>query len=157
MDSKTEVVTPDASKPDNDHSKARAARLSRPTLVGILAALFLQFILGIYLNLCVPHLHSQPVLVMHIALGSALVLGGLALITLAIMSGQRDHILVASGGLLALVIAWGGGYSFRTGGGQAADSFTMAIGFGCAVAVFVAGLLVLRQAHPPAWEHKQAR
>jgi hypothetical protein len=123
----------------------------------MLAALFLQFILGIYLNLCVPHLHSQPVLVMHIVLGSALVLGGLALMTLAITSRRRDQVLVASGGLLALVIAWGGGYGFRTGGGQPADSLTMAIGFGCAVAVFVAGLLVLRQAHPPAREHEEPR
>jgi hypothetical protein len=66
----------------------------------MLAALFVQFILGIYLNLYVPHLHSQPVLVMHIALGSALVLGGLAPMTLAIISRRRDHILVASGGCL---------------------------------------------------------
>jgi hypothetical protein len=157
MDGKIEVVTPDASKNDNDLSRARAARLCRATLLGMLAALFVQFILGIYLNLYVPHLHSQPVLVMHIALGNALVLGGVALITLVIISRRRDHILVASGGLLALVIAWGGGYSFRAAGGRAADSFTMAIGFGCAVAVFVAGLLVLKQAHPPAREHEEAR
>jgi hypothetical protein len=76
---------------------------------------------------------------------------------LAIMSRRRDHILVASAGLLALVIAWGGGYGFRTGGGQAADSFTMAIGFGCAVAVLVAGLLVLREAYPSARQHDEAR
>jgi uncharacterized membrane protein YccC len=131
------------SVPDRDDRRSRAAHRSRVAAVAVLCGLFVQFLLGMYLNLYVPHLHGQPVLVAHILLGTCLVLGALFAAIHAISSRRRDHIAVSLVALVALGLAWRGGIRFLNAGEHASDSYLMATAFACAVAAYIAGLLAL--------------
>ncbi len=138
------------SLPHRDAKREVAARRCRATLALVLG-LLAQFVLGMYLNLYVPHPHSQPALIAHIALGSLLVVAG-AFVT-AMQSRRGDHILTATLGLAALVLAWTGGIRFLQAGGQSIDSYLMILGFTGAVAACTTGLITLYRQSPPERTH----
>ena len=122
---------------------SRAARVSRATMTAVLAGLPVQFLLGMYLNLYVPHLHGQAPLAAHIVLGTVLVAAGLAALIFAVLSRRLDHMVVSILGAAALGFAWRGGISFLTAGGHSIDSYLMATGFICAVTFYAAGLFTV--------------
>jgi hypothetical protein len=120
--------------------RRRAARLCTAALRAELAGLGAQFLLGMYVNLFVPHLNWQPVLIAHMVLGTALVCGAAVAAGAAVVSRDRRRMAVAGAGLASLVLAATGGISFVFGGQHNVYSYVMAVGFIVSVAVFGAGL-----------------
>lgn len=110
--------------------------LLRIELVGLVA----QFLLGMYLNLFVPHLHHQPILVAHIALGFTLVIASTLALISALAARLWDYFLVSTTGLAALLIAVTGGLRFLNHGQHNADSYLMATGFIVALIAFNYGI-----------------
>jgi hypothetical protein len=118
----------------------RAARLCTAALRAELAGLGVQFLLGMYVNLFVPHLNWQPVLIAHMVLGVGLVCGAAVAAGAAIVSRDGRRIAVTGAGLVALVLAATGGIRFLFAGQDNVYSYLMAVSFIAAVAVFGAGL-----------------
>jgi len=120
--------------------RRRAARLCTAALRAELAGLGVQFLLGMYVNLFVPRLNWQPVLIAHMVLGIGLVCGAAVAAASAIVSRDGRRIAVTGAGLAALVLAATGGIRFVFAGQDNVYSYLMAVGFILAVAVFGAGL-----------------
>lgn len=119
--------------------RRRAARLCTAALRAELAGLGVQFLLGMYVNLFVPRLNWQPVLIAHMVLGIGLVCGAAVAAASAIVSRDGRRIAVTGAGLAALVLAATGGIRFVFAGQDNVYSYLMAVGFILAVAVFGAG------------------
>jgi hypothetical protein len=126
-------------------ARQRAAQICRLALTASLPGLAIQYLLGMYINLYIPHLHAQAALIAHIALGTALVATALVATIAALISRLRDHILVSTAGLLTLVVAASGGIRFLAGGQHNSDSYRMAVGFILATAAYGVGLRVLNR------------
>jgi hypothetical protein len=120
--------------------RRRAARLCTVTLRVELAGLGVQFLLGMYVNLFVPNLNWQPVLISHMVLGTGLVCGAAVAAGAAIAARDGRRMAVTGAGLAAVALAATGGLRFVFGGQHNAYSYLMAVGFILAVAVFGAGL-----------------
>ena len=120
--------------------RRRAARLCTAALRALLAGLGVQFLLGMYVNLFVPRLNWQPVLIAHMVLGIGLVCGAAVAAASAIVSRDGRRIAVTGAGLAALVLAATGGIRFVFAGQDNVYSYLMAVGFILAVAVFGTGL-----------------
>lgn len=105
-----------------------------------LALLLAQFLLGMYLNVFVPAPHGQPVLTVHIALGTLLLVVAMVTTVVAVAGRGLVAAVLSASGLVFLVMAWIGGARFLGGGDHNADSYVMATGFILAASCYVAAL-----------------
>lgn len=125
-------------------------RIAAASMVGVL---FVQFALGIYLNLFValPKLASPggmmadmgammtfltPVMMLHLLLGLVLIAGASLTLVLALRAG-RHSAMVAALGLASTLLAAYGGLSFWLSGQHNSDSFLMAMAWLGAVSAFL--------------------
>jgi len=109
------------------------ARLPRAALTACtlpLALLFVQFLLGMYLNLFVAHPKGAGVTSAHVAVGVAIFLANLfALVTFARIRPRRPGLCaLATLGSLSTALACVAGFRFLDTG-QNGWSYTMAVGF----------------------------
>jgi hypothetical protein len=95
-----------------------------------LALLFVQFLVGMYLNLFVAHPKGAGVTSGHVAVGVALLLANLfALVTFARIRPRRPGLCtLAVVGTLSTALACAAGFRFLDTG-QNSWSYTMAVGF----------------------------
>lgn len=95
-----------------------------------LALLFLQFLLGMYLNLFVDHPKGAGLTSAHITVGIAILLANLfALVTFArTRAGRSGLCALATLGVLSTALASAAGFRFLATG-QNGWSYTMAVGF----------------------------
>jgi len=95
-----------------------------------LALLFVQFLLGMYLNLFVAHPKGEALTSAHIVVGVAILLANLfALVTFArTRPGHRGLCALATLGSLSTALACVAGFRFLDTG-QNGWSYTMAVGF----------------------------
>lgn len=120
-------------KANSEHSARTKARLSRAAFTACtlpLALLFVEFLLGTYLNLFVAHPKGMGLTTTHIAVGVALLLANLfALVTFArTRPGCPGLCALAALGSLSTALACTAGFRFLATG-QNGWSYTMAIGF----------------------------
>ena len=109
------------------------AGLSRTAVIACavpLVLLFVQFLVGMYLNLFVAHPKGAGVTSAHVAVGVALLLANLfALVTLARIRPRRPGLCaLAVVGTLSTALACAAGFRFLDTG-QNGWSYTMAVGF----------------------------
>ena len=108
-------------------------------MVGINAALVVQFLLGMYINMYVEFPKNGPaaawafarssfVVMTHIILGTLLVVGGISLLVRAIRAKNRHWTIVASIAVFGMLMSWSGGERFITTQNDVASYF-MAVGF----------------------------
>ena len=95
-----------------------------------LALLFVQFLLGMYLNLFVAHPKGAGVTSLHVAVGVAILLANLfALVTFARIRPRPPGVCaLATVGSLSTALACAAGFRFLDTG-QNGWSYTMAVGF----------------------------
>ena len=114
-------------------------RLFEREVVGVNAALVVQFLLGMYMNMYVEFPKTGPlaawdfakhsvVVMAHIILGTGLLIGGIALLVRAIRAKNRHWTIVASIAVFGLLMSWSGGERFITTQNDIASYF-MAVGF----------------------------
>jgi hypothetical protein len=121
------------SREGTEHRARTKARLPRAAFTACtlpLVLLFVQFLLGIYLNLFVAHPEGAALTSTHIAVGIAILLANLfALVTFARTRPRRPGLCaLATLGSLSTVLACAAGFRFLATG-QNGWSYTMAIGF----------------------------
>jgi hypothetical protein len=114
-------------------------RLFEREVVGVNAALVVQFLLGMYLNMYVEFPKNGPAaawafarssfaVMTHIILGTLLLVGGIALLVRAIRAKNRHWTIVASIAVFGMLMSWSGGERFITTQNDVASYF-MAVGF----------------------------
>ncbi len=130
----------------------------RGTVMALLTALVVEYLLGVYANLEVSFpapgagngaaamqtVTSSPGLLVHVGLGFLLVAMGVAAVLFAARGGGGAALWLVLAGLLALVGAGVGGMIFVMSGQGAAASFVMAVGFLVSFACYFAELTVTR-------------
>jgi len=122
----------------------------------ILGFLFLQYLFGMFVNLFVefPDTHNEGVLwkfaqdqmpaVLHMVIGGLLVISGIIFLVRAVMRKEKQLIIAASIGLVAMLIAAIAGAQFVSSQTDA-YSYTMAVAFILAVASYGWGLTLLKK------------
>ena len=143
----------------------RALRGAAASMVGVL---FLQFALGIYINLFVSiprplalggmmagmgamMAMMTPVVMVHMLVGFMLLAGAVATIPLTARFGRRTSVLAALG-LAFILVAGYGGVRFLLYGQHGADSFLMAMAWLGAVGTYLSLWLgaIRQEGRPPA-------
>lgn len=131
----------------------------RGTVMALLTALVVEYLLGMYANLWVSFpapgagkgaaamqtVTSSPGLLAHTGLGLLLVALGVAAVLLASRGGGGVVLWLALAGLLALVGAGVGGIIFVMSGQGGAASFVMAVGFLVGFSCYFAELPLTRR------------
>lgn len=134
----------EAEQTANHARQSGGDRFALVTFATLLGLLFIEFLLGMYNNLYVdladPR-HSTGTINGHIVLGLLLVLGEAVAVIAGIRARRVALIAVALLGLIATVLAVVTGFSFLDTSNDA-YSYTMAVGFICAVAFDMAGLML---------------
>lgn len=128
-----QAMMPEYGEEKTDHRARTRARLPWAAFIACalpLSLLFVQFLLGTYLNLFVAHPDGAGLTTAHIAVGVAILLANLfALVTFArIRPGRSGLWALATLGSLSTALACVAGFRFLATG-QDAWSYTMAIGF----------------------------
>lgn len=138
----------------------------------MVAVLLAQFLLGSYVNLYVPiasisgsthtptgmaersmmssmsrAMSGAGTLIAHMLLGWLLLLGAILALLIALRSGNRSALALASTGLAAVAIAGFGGLQFMATGNDR-YSFLMATGFAAALAAYTTQLFLAHQPPP---------
>jgi len=153
--------------------------LTRLTVVAMVGALLMQFLLGMYINLYVtlpnPSVGGpagmmsgmgdmmavafNPALWIHMLLGMLLVPLGIIQFVSASLSRLRAWAvpLAAAVGLVFVLVAGIGGVTFLMGGQHNASSFLMAVGFAGALSAYFAEMVVISQDRHPAAADPQTR
>ncbi len=138
---------------------ARAAdRTMRLAAAVVLALLFVQFLLGMFVNLYVqiPQFHAgnspgmgsmmpritNPALWAHMMLGMFIALAAIWGVIAAIFTGRGAAIALAAAGFVSVLVAGYGGISFLMFGQNDVASYLMAVGFLCAFTAYFAVLAV---------------
>ena len=135
--------------------KTMKPHLFEREVVGVNAALVVQFLLGMYINMYVEFPKSGPaaawafargslVVMTHIILGTLLLLGGIGLLVRAIRAKNRHWTIVASIAVFGLLMSWSGGERFITTQNDIASYF-MAVGFLTTLLAFNWGLYSARR------------
>ena len=147
-----------AAGPMSARERGKPAAL-RATVMALLTALVVQYLLGVYANLEVSFpapgagsttaaamqtVMSSPGLLVHVGLGFVLVVLGVAAVLLAARSGGGAALWLALAGLLAVVGAGVAGMIFVMSGQGAAASFVMAVGFLVSFSCYFAELALTR-------------
>ena len=147
-----------------DRAPAARPALLRRISLGMLAALLIQYGLGMIVNLYVSvpardhgggaltaagrALANGPAaLTVHAALGLLLILGAVNLVIRAAVLRVRPVAWLSAAGLLAIVGAAAGGAAFVSSGADG-DSLAMALLTGVALLCYAANLFVLGPVHP---------
>lgn len=116
-----------------------------------LAALLVEFLLGVATNLYVtvpenhPWTKAHPALLLyaHVAVGLALLANSMAFQVRATGSGPRDAVRLGAAGMIGVATASGAGAFFVSGGGSSdLASFVMSLGFAVAVLAYAAVLVL---------------
>lgn len=115
----------------------------------ILVLLFVQFVVGMYLNFyaqlppehpgvhgsyapSIPWVlagHAGIALAVHVAIWILLTLGSIALLIRSVLARNKRLIVGTAAGLFFIFVAGSGGLTFLNRGGADKDSFMMALGF----------------------------
>ncbi|MDG6909579.1 MAG: hypothetical protein JRN08_04335 [Nitrososphaerota archaeon] len=124
----------------------------------MLALLFLQFALGMWVNLyaSIPQLApgygmmgimfavmysaSAPVLMLHMMLGWLMAAGALVVFVLSLLHGKSSVIDLSAVGLVSVLLAGLGGMYFLFSGGNNAYSYLMALAFVSAFSAYFSAL-----------------
>lgn len=129
---------------DQDHPHGLTGRrggVFRGVLLALLVLLVPQFVLGMVINLDVPFpgtLHgvrawhwalAQPVIALHISLGTLLVLLAVVAVGLGSATRRLAPLLWSGLGCVLLLLTWVSGDFFLVEGQQNMRSLTMALGF----------------------------
>ncbi len=138
-----------------DRAADRTVRLAAAV---VLALLFIQFLLGMFVNLYVqiPLFHAgnspgmgsmmpritSPAFWTHMMLGMFIALAGIWVVIAAILTGRGVAIALAGAGFVSVLVAGYGGMSFLMFGQNDVASYLMAIGFLCAFTAYFAVLAV---------------
>jgi len=97
--------------------------------------------------------HGPVALVLHTAVGLALVASAVVLCARAIRARQRGWIGAATVGLLGVIAAGFNGGSFLTYNGAAISSLLMSVGFAVAVTAYVIGVSMARADNERRYAH----
>ena len=128
----------------------------RGFLLALLVLLVPQFVLGMLINLYVPFpgallgrsawqwALSQPLIQLHLALGTLLVILALATVALGIATHRVPTLAWSLLGCVMLLLAWLSGDLFLSEGQQATRSLTMALGFLGALIAYAVGYYMTR-------------
>jgi hypothetical protein len=79
--------------------RAQASRVCRLSLRIELGLLAIQFLLGMYINLWLPHLNWQPPLIVHISVGVTLLACAVIALIASVVAREHDYLAVAATGL----------------------------------------------------------
>ena len=141
-----------------DHSATRKHLGISVAGAGMIGALGVQFLLGMYINLFVSlPMHAMapmgpmgsmsdmmrmagasPLVMLHVLWGLGLAVGGF-LLGVGTLVSHRAHLVAAAGvGFLATLVAGWAGLQFLMAGQQDAMSYTMAVGWLVAVLAYLA-------------------
>lgn len=132
----------------------RIKSLSKQTF-GLIIGLCVEFILGMTTNIYVSFpenlsekqnwefAQNQIPLVLHMIIGALLLIGSIALLIQAIRTKIKSWIIIASLGMVAMLITFGSGSAF-VGSQVDVYSFVMAIGFILTLFIYIWGIYKLK-------------
>jgi len=122
-----------------------------------LGVLMIEFVLGMYTALFVKFpdtlvngeawrwsMESSPIILIHILVGTMLVLLAVSALVFAIMSHSRAALIGAIAGLVLIAVAYMGGSVFLSNVNEDINSFIMALGFMGSVAAYGAAFYLTR-------------
>jgi hypothetical protein len=138
-------------------------RAFRGHIVAILVLLVIEFVLGMYTALFVEFpdslangnawawsMSQSPAVLVHIIVGTLLLLAALVVLVLSFLLRSRAAILTGVLGFVTIAVAYLSGSTFLADINQDMYSFSMALGFIAAAVVYGVGYYLLRPAAEPA-------